>query len=370
MKRSKNTLLTAALVCGTAVFAALPSQAKTVYLSVEAFTKTLPDGTTTGKSVLMWGYREYTAADFASPTGNASSPGPAIVVPPGDSTLVIHLKNNLDPALGLDLAASSIVIPGQNGYVRTAGTDAEVVKINYPTYPKTVAEDPRLRTRSWVKEAWPGGAPVIYQWDNVTPGTYLYHSGSRPQLQVQMGLYGALTKTVDDSTTTDVIEVYPPKTVGGAAVTANAEVVLLLSEIDTKVHDAVAAGQYGRGLPMSSTIHSVPDYFLINGDAYPDATTALSVTAGQTVLVRLLNAGNNERVPVFNGQYLSLIAEDGRLYPWPREQYAPLLPALKTTDALWSAPAAAGEVVVYDRRLGLANGMQPNGGMIKKLTVN
>lgn len=341
MKRSKNTLLSAAVACGAALLAVLPAQAAhTVFLSAESFTKTLPDG----KQVLMWGYKAHADATFSS-VGDATSPGPAIVVPAAETQLQIVLKNNLT-------VSNSIVIPGQNGFVRLAGkihgafTDGEG----------------RERARSLVNEVGPG-QQVTYVWNNVTPGTYLYHSGSHPQLQVQMGLFGALTRNAPDDPATTGIEVYPGKTV-------DSEITVLLSEIDSRLHEAVRTNGYGPGLAVSSTMHSLPDYFLINGDAYPQATTPLAVGVGQTVLVRLLNAGYNERVPTFNGQHLAFIAEDGRLYPGARQQYAPLLPALKTTDALWTAPTAAGEVVVYDRRLGLSNGLTPDGGMIKKVAVN
>lgn len=356
MKRSKNTLLTAALVCGTAVLVALPAQAATKYLAAESFTKTLPDGTATGKSVLMWGYREYTDGTFTTAKGPASSPGPAIVVPAGDPTLIVVLTNGLvanpaNPALNV---ATSIVIPGQNGFVR----DPLDLAQQHSTF--TDAQG-RVRARSFVKETIPG-AIVTYQWNNVTPGTYLYHSGSHAALQVQMGLFGAVTKNAAAG------EAYAGKTFAN-------ELVLVLSEIDSKVHDAVATGQYGPGKAMTSTIKSLPDYFLINGDAYPAVTPVdpnpLDGAAEKTVLVRLLNACNNERVPVMNGYYLSFIAEDGRPYNYAREQYAPMLPALKTMDALWTP--AAGEVVFYDRRLGLVNGLQfpqTDGGMIKKLQVN
>ena len=44
---------------------------------------------------------------------------------------------------------------------------------------------------SLVPEAPPGGS-VTYSFTATTAGTYLYESGSDPQLQVQMGLFGAI----------------------------------------------------------------------------------------------------------------------------------------------------------------------------------
>ena len=46
--------------------------------------------------------------------------------------------------------------------------------------------------RSFDAETAAGGSGS-YTWTGVKEGTYLYHSGTHPQVQVQMGLYGALT---------------------------------------------------------------------------------------------------------------------------------------------------------------------------------
>ena len=70
--------------------------AVTYNLVAMPFFKTMPDGA----SVAMWGY----ALDGASPV--PSVPGPALVVPPGDTSLTVNLRNTLpEPA--------SVVIPGQ-----------------------------------------------------------------------------------------------------------------------------------------------------------------------------------------------------------------------------------------------------------------
>ena len=39
----------------------------------------------------------------------------------------------------------------------------------------------------------------VYYWNNIQPGTYAYQSGTHPQVQVQMGLYGAMVKNSDDA---------------------------------------------------------------------------------------------------------------------------------------------------------------------------
>lgn len=336
MNRLTTKLITSAMVGGCLLAAtSSPAQEHHVYLRAETLTKDLP-----GKAdVLMWGFARDTDQDFTTTDGEpASVPGPQINVLDADTTLVIHLKNNL-------AAPVSIVIPNQNGYVR----DPAAVVPEHTTF--TDAQG-RTRARSFVKETQPGQVGT-YQWNNLTPGTYLYYSGSQPALQVQMGLYGAVVKK------TSAGEVY----LGQGA---PSEQLVLFSEIDSKVHDAVAANDYGPGLGMSSTIHSVPDYFLINGESHPNVP-ALTGTADQPLLLRMLNASVNTRIPVVYGLDQKVIAEDGRLYPYPRIHTAPEFPALKTMDVLLTP--ATGEYTLYDRGLGLVNGVESPGGMLVKLVV-
>lgn len=332
-----TTKLIASAVMGGCLFAASSSwAAHVVYLHASTLTKDLP-----GKpGVLMWG--------FGTNGQPATVPGPQITVPPGETTLEIRLKNNLTVPV-------SIVIPNQNGFVRDAAHSTFV--------------DAKLRTRatSFVKEA-PAGGEVTNVWNNLTPGTYLYYSGSHSSLQVQMGLYGAM---VQNATATDIY----------SGVQAATEQVVLFSEVDTKVHEAVQIGNYRDSKNpgwapadatkpvVDSTIHSIPDYFLINGQPFTAGQAPVTIgTAGQTVLLRLLNAGVNFHVPFVYGLDQKIIAEDGRLYPYPRNLTAPELPAMKTMDVL--VTPAAGIYPLYDRALGLVNGTNSVGGMLTKLQIN
>jgi hypothetical protein len=284
------------------------------------FSKVMPDG----MSVPMWGF----ALDGAAPV--PSVPGPALVVPAGDSSLTINLRNALS---GSGAEPVSIVIPGQ---------------IAAMTPVKFTDSSGRQRVRSFTAEAAPGGGTQSYTWNNLKPGTYLYHSGTHPQVQVQMGLYGAMTHDA----------------VAGlayAGVPYHNEVTLLFSEVDPVLHAAVANGQYGPGLAVTSTIDYAPKYFLINGQDLSNTSLAQAAgNAGQVTRLRLLNAGLQSRSPVLQGHYMRLVAEDGNPYPYAREQYSAFLPALKTVDAIIT-PAEAATYPVYDRRLAY--------GMLAHLTV-
>jgi FtsP/CotA-like multicopper oxidase with cupredoxin domain len=280
-------------------------------------------------SVPMWGYALDSANFGGGCAAAASIPGPPLVVPAGEG-LTVHLRN-------VDLPEpTSIVIPGlvttMSPVMHTAGPYAG-------------------RVRSFAAEATIG-TDQTYAWANLEPGTYLYHSGTHPQVQVQMGLYGAVKHD--------------------AAAPYASEVTLLFSELDTGLHAAVAAGQYGPNGPVSSTIDYAPKYFLINGEPNTDASPPLAAgSAGQTTLLRLLNAGLQTRSPVLQGMHMRLVAEDGKAYPHAREQYSVFLPALKTVDALIT-PASAGTYPIYDRRLALSNPGPTgsvDGGMLAFLTV-
>ena len=303
------------------------------------FNKTMPDGT----SVPMWGFAlDGTSCPAVPPdTCPASVPGPALVVEPGDTSLTINLRNALT---GPGAEPVSIVIPGQ------LATMSPV---------KFTDSQGRQRVRSFTAEAVVGGSQS-YTWNNLKPGTYLYHSGTHPQVQVQMGLYGAVKH---DAATGQAY----------AGVPYASEVTLLFSEIDPDLHAAVAAGQYGPNLPVSSTIDYAPQYFLINGKPYTDPSPPplAAGAAGQTTLLRLLNAGLQTRSPVLQGMHMRLVAEDGNPYPQVREQYSVFLPALKTVDAVIT-PAAAATYPIYDRRLGVTNPGPTgsvDGGMLAFLAV-
>ena len=87
------------------------------------------------------------------------------------------------------------------------------------------------------------------------------------------------------------------------------------------------------------------------------AGTADLVTAapGERVLLRLVNAGLQNRAPQLLGGYFEIIGEDGHAVPVRRTQYNTLLPAGKSLDVLFT-PTATGTYPLYDRRLGLDNG--------------
>ncbi|MGQ9857440.1 MAG: hypothetical protein ACUVS3_01975 [Thermodesulfobacteriota bacterium] len=83
--------------------------------------------------------------------------------------------------------------------------------------------------------------------------------------------------------------------------------------------------------------------------------------------MRFFNAGYQTFVPVFLGPYLTLRAEDGNIYPFPKEQYSLELAAGRSIDA-WLSPSEEGSITFYDGRLHLTNaGAATPGGLAARL---
>jgi VCBS repeat-containing protein len=289
---------------------ATPSFALEVDMVAGSVNVAMPDGTV----VPMWG--------FGLAGGAITVPGPVLEVPPGDTTLTIHLTNNLDVPV-------SLVIPGQ-----IADLD--------PTFFDD--DQGRSRVRSLTAETAAGGTRS-YTWTGLKPGTYLYHSGTHPALQVHMGLYGGVKIDAADG------EAYP-------GLAYQDEVILFYSEIDPDLHDPPTAAR-----PTTFK----PSYFLINGKPFEAGDELPAGMAGQNVLVRFLNAGLRSYVPTFLDTYVQAVAEDGNPYPFARQQYSVLLPAMKTLDVLWQ-PDGEGTYPVFEAggHLTTAGGI---GGMVARLSV-
>jgi len=208
---NRNRIFTSSLA--TAVAATLlgsVAQAADVYLRAEQFAKSVSGAGT----VTMWGY-SVCDAGFTACVG-PSSPGPDVVVPAGDSSLTIHLQNNLRES-------TSIMIPGQTKPMSPVRfTDAQG----------------RERISAFDAEVAPG-ATEMYSWPNLRPGTYLYQSGSHVQLQVQMGLYGALVHDAAANTAYTGVPYAQAKTV-------------VFSEIDPVLHQSFT-------LPLQADSFETPD---------------------------------------------------------------------------------------------------------------
>jgi hypothetical protein len=105
--------------------------------------------------------------------------------------------------------------------------------------------------------------PTVLKWSGLRPGTYLIESGTHPSIQGPMGLYGVLIVTTAPTSGTSAGTAYP-------GVSYNADLALLMSEIDPAQNSAVAAAVATTGFSETSVLTQL--------GAGP--VTAITVTSG------------------------------------------------------------------------------------------
>jgi FtsP/CotA-like multicopper oxidase with cupredoxin domain len=352
--RLASALLGVGVLLAAGCSSSSPEKAE-YWLCAKAGGLTMPDDV----SVAIWGY----AIDQPGFSGGCAAeptlPGPVLRVGSEDATLTVHVRNLLP-------VPTSIVIPGQTAAMEPVWFDPTAPGSAAVTGSRTTVTQ---RVRSFTHEAKENGGEATYVW-NVRPGTYLYHSGTHPQVQVQMGLYGGVVRNSSDGLPLvgRDAEAYP-------GVPYDATALLVFSEIDPAQHLAIATGTYGTAPAPTSTLRYQPRYFLVNGKPYSDASRPLVLRQGSRTLLRLVNAGLQSYVPTLQGLHMKMIAQDGHPFPWggnPREQYGTLLPSLQTVDALVAPRSASGagvQYALYDRRLNLTTGDAPDGGMMRRVEV-
>ncbi|MEQ1564392.1 MAG: multicopper oxidase domain-containing protein [Myxococcota bacterium] len=239
----------------------------------------LPDG----GSVYSWGY---------TTGGQMQLPGPTLIVTQG-STVTVTLTNALPGAAG----NTSIVFAGQS-VTATGGVSGGITR-----------------------EAATGGS-VTYTFTVDTPGTYEYHSATRSDLQVEMGLYGAL---IVEPSTLPVGCLAAAYDHPGACF--DREHLFVLSEIDLDVHRAAEQQSTGPGPITLGNQPYKSEYWLLNGRAAPDtmapAGTDLLPTQpynslprmhpGERMLVRVVGAGREMHPFHTHGNHTQVLARDGGL---------------------------------------------------------
>lgn len=368
-KKSGDHLWVVLRWAAAGLFATGASQpmAATVTLCAEPYTQSLPGVA----NIPMWGYRpalSVAACDANAGVGTAS-PGPLITVPAGDTTLAITLVNKLTVPTSIVLAAQALPSDG--------GPPVMAVDLVGPGC--APAADPQnCRVRSFTGET-AAGTSRTYTFTNLKPGTYLYQSGTHPQVQIQMGLFGMVKQDATLAGST------------GRLLYANAnagfdlDVPVVLSEIDTEQHARIAA-TLGSADPTTwkaggnSTLNYAPRFFLINGKVFDAANPAasdlaVSAPAGTRIVLRLANAGLRSRSLMLNGGTWKLLTEDGNPYAAAREQTTALLPANKTSDALLISTAVGdgstnSSLAIFDRRGGTDNfDGSSMGGQVARLAI-
>jgi FtsP/CotA-like multicopper oxidase with cupredoxin domain len=347
-----------ALWLSPAAFAAAPGvTGPTFNLTAQAAYISQPDG----QAVYSWGY-----GCNGNPTGYAPSamtggfctsmqiPGPTLIVTEGQ-TVTVHLINQLPAAAG----NTSILFPGFQ--VIATGGAAGLLSREAP--PASSCASVVLCT-------------VTYTFTATTPGTRAYYSGTQGDLQVEMGLYGAiivLPASVPGACTSGVHA--SNETAQGnwgekdfrLAKAAyddpntcyDREYLFQFSEIDPLIHrqaeaQVAAAGNCKLGDPgCSLTVPTEPyhpAYFMINGRSMPDDMDPNyaqqyphqpyngdpHMHPGELTLVRIIGQGRWQHPFHEHGNHVRILARDGNLILTPDGQAlaGPLLFTTTTTPGL------------------------------------
>ena len=283
----------------------------------------------------------------ASAAGAPQLPGPAIELMQGDN-VEVWLTNNLSIPV-------SLVFPGQEFTPHPVkNANGMFVSYNHQTAP---------------------GSTGTYTFNASRPGIFLYESGTSQERQIQMGLYGVMIvrPTGYDSANPASWTAYGP----GTGTEYDIEKVLVIGEVDTHLHNALATGQ------TPGTYN--PDYFIINGRSYPDTiepddtdsqpySSKVSAVSGQRVLLRIINAGfmsHNIRLQGFTAR---IVAEDSwslksAVLDGTYEKHTVTIGSGQSYDLLLTAQDP-GLYLLYDRDLNrIVNNNDFPGGIMTHIEV-
>jgi FtsP/CotA-like multicopper oxidase with cupredoxin domain len=296
-----------------------------------------------GASVYAWGYGCTTApAGFAPTMPNQfcptmQVPGPTLIVNEG-ATVTVNLTNNLPAAAG----NTSILFPGFT-LTSTSGGVAGLM----------------------TQEAAPGST-VTYKFTASTPGTHSYYSGTQGDLQIEMGLYGALivlptntTAISSCSTGLHASNITAEQHWGEtdwrlataaydhAATCYDREYLFQFSEMDPRIHAAALqqSAQACTGCMVVPTEPYHPAYFLINGRSMPDDMDPNYDTPyphqpyngnphlhpGEQVLLRIIGQGRWQHPFHEHANHVRVLARDGNLILTPDGQALAGAPLFTTT---------------------------------------
>jgi FtsP/CotA-like multicopper oxidase with cupredoxin domain len=286
---------------------------------------TQPDG----QAIYSWGYGcngapvGYAPAAITNGFCNTMQvPGPTLIVTEGQ-TVTVNLKNGLPTSAG----NTSILFPGFNA-TSTGGVAGLLTQ-----------------------EAGPGGT-VTYSFVASSPGTHAYYSGTQGDLQIEMGLYGAII-VLPVSAPSNCAATIPshyvapgnlpekdfrlaPAAYDHAKTCYDREYLFQFSEMDPNIHSqALAQVMDTTGCPAGAPGCSLnvptepyhPAYFMINGRSMPDdmdTNYALQyphqpyngnphMHPGEQVLLRIIGQGRWQHPFHEHGNHVRILGRDGNL---------------------------------------------------------
>lgn len=253
--------------------------------------------TADGGSMLLWGL-----ADDNGSSGRAQYPAPTLIVDQGE-TITVNLSNQLSVKKG-DIPNVSLVFPGHD-------VTASCAVYGVDTCPQgTLA-----------LEAEPDGDQVSYSFVAENAGTYVYHSGTNPGLQVEMGITGVIIvrPTGFDSTA--------PTAYDEPGTEYDREELFFLTEMDPNIHLMIEKkGPQAPGLQALLDDY-FSNYFFLNGRTAPDNMAEPNISwlptqpynsvprmhPGEIVLMRVVGGGRDMHPFHHHGNHAAVIARDGRV---------------------------------------------------------
>ena len=326
-------LVVLALLFTRAANAAAPGVTGTAFhLTAKPAFVSQPDG----NAVYSWGYScdsggspiPFGAAGTAC-GGAMQIPGPTLIVTApasGSATFTVTLTDSLPPAAG----NTSILFPGFQ--VATSGGVAGLL----------------------TREAQPGSS-VTYTVTvpSTAAGTHSYYSGTQSDLQVEMGLYGAIivlpsatppacssgihsTNLLAQGAHSETNFRLAPAAYNHPGACYDREYIFQFSEIDPRIHRQAeeqilalgncVAGTAGCSLSVATEPY-VPAYFMVNGRSMPDDMDANyapeyphqpyngnpHMHPGELVLLRIVGQGRWQHPFHEHGNHVRILARDGNL---------------------------------------------------------
>ena len=328
-------MVAATLLLTPASFGAVPGLMGTTFnLTAQPAYLNQPDG----EAVYSWGYgclntnglTPLPTGPAAMPGANCPSmqvPGPTLIVTEGQS-ITVNLTNQLPNAAG----NTSILFPGLTLTSTTCSAGAVQGLL--------------------ACEAAPGGT-VSYTFTASAPGTHAYYSGTQGDLQIEMGLYGAII----------VLPAAVPANCNSGYHTLNGtargtwgetdyrlahaaydhpgscydrEYLFQWAEMDSRIHrqaaaqvaalDGCTAGAVGCSLSVQTEPYH-PAYFLINGRSKPDLmdpnfageyphqpyNANPHMHMGELTLIRTIGQGRWQHPFHEHANHVRILARDGNM---------------------------------------------------------
>jgi Multicopper oxidase len=204
---------------------------------------------------------------------------------------------------------------------------------------------------------------VKYTFTATAPGTYIYHSGSQPNLQVEMGLVGTI---IVRPASYHANQPATWRAYGDASTAYDREYLFVVSDADPSIHQQVAfltgtlAQRQAAIAALDTTGRHAVDWFF-NGRNFPDTVTDAHVPwlpmqpyncfpqlhPGERVLMRIVGAGLDLHPLHTHGQNHLVIARDARVLSTnvltsgapvadlPVSDYTTTVIPGSTADAIW-----------------------------------